>query len=588
MHAARNSGWLLISFLAIVMAFPGGLGQAAGDSPLVQAAREGDIATVRALIAKRADVNETSRDGSTALLWAAYHSDLAMAQALIAAGASTNTPNKYGVTPLLQASRTGATPVVQALLRAGADPKVTHPEGETPLMAASYAGSLDSVKLLLEANADVNATDTYQKQTALMWAATEGHTEIVEALLGAGADPNIKAHITTLTERKHADHPTGGFSALMFAARNGHEPAARALVKGGADPKLTNGDGASATIVAIVNDRLDLAATLLELGADANDGSLYFAVDMHDATTDMRARDGSRLRADFPNKLNSLDLIKLLLDRGADPNKPFIGQLHSYSLCCGEDINSSPFFRAAVASDVEALKLMLAHGAEVEWSPTEIKKEKKEGAPAGRGNPNVGKTPMMVAMTGGRGAAFAAGPGFERLGPPPFREASNRDQHVALKLLLAAGANANAKAPDGATLLHQAVTARQVPIIRTLVAAGAKLDAVNKDNLTPLLLAEKPEPPPPPGNNTDARAYRPRRDSREDVIAALRELMNLGPNDPAPVPPPLPPAPDDKKADDKADESSEADENGDVKKEEEKKPETVAQNGEAQPGTTAR
>jgi len=77
-------------------------------------------------------------------------------------------------------------------------------------------------------------------------------------------------------------------------------------------------------------------------------------------------------------------------------------------------------------------------------------------------------------------------------------------------------------------------------MIRSLVAAGAKLDAVNKDNLTPLLLAEKPEAPPPLGNNTDARAWRPRRDSREEVIATLRELMHLGPDDPAPVPPPLP------------------------------------------------
>jgi hypothetical protein len=76
-------------------------------------------------------------------------------------------------------------------------------------------------------------------------------------------------------------------------------------------------------------------------------------------------------------------------------------------------------------------------------------------------------------------------------------------------------------------------------MIRALVAAGAKLDAVNKDNLTPLLLAEKPEPPPPPGNNTDSRTWRPRRDSREEVIATLRELMHLGPSDPAPVPPPL-------------------------------------------------
>jgi ankyrin repeat protein len=582
MHAARNSGWLLISFLAIVVAFPGGLGQAAGDNPVVEAAREGDVAAVRALIAKRTNVNEPSRDGSTALLWAAYHADLAMTQALLAAGAKTDAANKYGVTPLLQASRTGAAPVVQALLRAGADPKQTHPEGETALMAASYAGNIESVKLLLEAGAEVNAVDQYQKQTALMWAATEGHAEVVQTLLAAGADPNIKAHITTLTERKHADHPTGGFTALMFAARNGHEDVARALIKGGADPKLTNGDGATASIVAIVNDRFDLAATLVELGADANDGSLYFAVDMHDATTDMRARDGSRLRADFPNKLTALDLVKLLLDRGADPNKPFIGQLHSYSLCCGEDVNSSPFFRAAVASDVESLKLMLAKGAQVEWSPTEVKKEKKEGAAGGgRGNPNVGKTPMMVAMTGGRGAAFAAGPGFERLGPPPFRETSNREPHEALKVLLTAGANPNAKAPDGATLLHQAVTARQVAIIRTLVAAGAKLDAVNKDNLTPLLLAEKPEPPPPPGNNTDSRAYRPKRDTREDVIAALRELMNLGPNDPAPVPPPLPPSADDKKDEKKADDEKPSETSADEKKTDDKKADTVAQRGTA-------
>jgi len=549
MHAARNSGWLLISFLAIVMMFPGGLGQAAGDSPLIEAAKKGDVATVRALIAKRADVNETARDGSTALLWAAYQSDLPMTQALIAAGAKPNTPNKYGITPLLQASRTGSAPIIQALLRAGGDLKVTHTEGETALMAASYAGNVEAVRLLLEAGADINATDTYQKQTALMWAATEGHTDVVKALLDAKADPNVKAAVTSLTERKHADHPTGGFTALMYAARNGHEDVVKALIAGGADPKLTNGDGATATIVAIVNDRLDLAKTLVDLGADANDGSLYFAVDMHDATTDMRAKDGSRLRADFPNKLNALDLIKVLLDKGADPNKAFVGQLHSYTLCCGDDVNSSPFFRAAVAADVEALKLMLAKGAQVEWSPTEVKKEKKEGeaAAGGRGNPNVGKTPVMVALTGGRGASFAAGPGFDRLGPPPFREESNREPLEAVKALLAAGANPNAKAPDGATLMHQAVQARQVAIIRELAAKGAKFDAVNKDNLTPLQLAEKPEPPPPPGNNTDSRTYRPKRDSREDVIAAVRELMGLGPNDPTPQPPPAPPASNDKK-----------------------------------------
>jgi hypothetical protein len=182
--------------------------------------------------------------------------------------------------------------------------------------------------------------------------------------------------------------------------------------------------------------------------------------------------------------------------------------------------------------------------------------KKEGGRGGGRGNANVGKTPLMMAINGGRGAAFGGGPGFDRLGPPPFREEANREPLDAVKALLAAGADPNAKDPAGASLLHQAVTARQVAIIRELVAKGAKLDAVNKDNLTPLLLAEKPEPPPPPGNNNDPNTYRRKRDSRDDVIATLRELMKLGPNDPAPQPPPLSPEQQKKNSEKKADDEA--------------------------------
>jgi ankyrin repeat protein len=519
--------------------------QAATDSALVTAAKDGDLGAVRALIAKRVNVNEPARDGSTALLWAVYHSDAPMTKALLAAGAQVDTPNKYGVTPLIQASRTGDTALIDVLLKAGARVSLAHPDGESALMAASRTGRVDAVRLLIEAGSEVNAT-TYQQETALMWAAAEGHAAVVKALVDAKADPNRKARLTTLDERKHADHPTGGFTALMYAVRGGHEAVARTLAAGGANLNLTNGDGVTALIVAIVNDRFDLAGTLVDLGADANDGSLYFAVDMHDATTDMRARDGSRLRADHRNTMTALDLIAKLLDRGADPNKAFSGQLHSSTLCCSDEINASPFYRAAVAADVEALRLMITHGADVEWSPQPVKKAgNDEDGGGGRGNANVGRTPVIVSINGGRGAAFAAGPGFERLGPPPFREASNREPIEAVKVLLAAGANPNVKTPDGSTPLHQAVTARQVPIIRELVTAGAKLDATNKDNLTPLQVAEKPEPPPPPGNNSDARVFRPKRNTREDVIAALRELMGLKPDDPTPVPPPV--ATDEKK-----------------------------------------
>ncbi len=552
MRTRRLSAWIATSLLSLVIIFPGVLGHAAGDPSLVTAARNDDLTAVRAQIAKRANVNEPARDGSTALLWAVYNGNQDMTRALVAAGAPVNAPNHYGITPLLQASRTGDAALIGILLKAGADVAAAHPDGETPLMAASRTGHMDAVKLLLEAGANANTADAYQQETPLMWAAAEGHAEVVKTLLTAGADANRKAHITGIDERKHGDHPTGGFTALMFAARNGHEETVTTLMKSGADPKVANGDGLTATMVAIVNDRFDLAAKMLEMGADANDGSLYFAVDMHDATTDMRAHDGSRLRAEHPNKLTSFDLVKVLLDKGADPNKPFQGQVHSTSLCCDPEVNSSPFYRAAIASDVDVLKLMLAKGAKVEWSPAEVKKE--GGSGGGRGvNANVGKTPLMMTMTGGRGAAFAAGPGFDRIGAPPFREKATRDPLEATKVLLAAGANPNAKSPDGSTLLHQAVTARQVPIIKELVAAGAKLDAVNKENLTPLLLAEKPEPvrSAAAAMQQDPGVYKPHRDSREDVIAALRELMKLGKDDPAPQPPPLPDADKKDKKDDK-------------------------------------
>jgi len=557
MRSARNLyasparyTWLCMPLiLGFALVQPNSLLQAAPNmSPVADAAKADDLTTVRKLIKEHVDVNTPANDGSSALLWAAFRSDADMAKALLAAGATVDSANHYGVTPLLQASRNGDVEVMRALLDAGAEPTRWHPDGETPLMAAARTGRVDAVKLLLSHGSFINASDPYQEETALMWASAEGHLEVVNTLLAAGADPNLKAHVSTITERKDADHPSGGFTALMFAVRNGHNDVAEALIKGGADPKLTNADGATATVVAIVNDRFDLAKELLDLGADPNDGALFFAVDMHDATTDMRAHDGSRMQPSHPNNLTALSMVKVLLDLGADVNKPFVGALHSTTLCCGASINSTPFYRAATAADIEVLKLMLAKGAKIEWSPTEVKP--KEGKGPGRPNPNLGKTALMAALKGGQGAPIAGGPGFTRLGPPQFREPGSRDPLEALKLLLAAGADPNAKAADGSTPLHQAVQEQQVPVILALAAAGAKLDAVNKDNLTPLLLAEKPKKPDP-ADMGDQDIYHPKHNSREEVIASLRNLMHLGPNDPAPQPPPLPPSADKKATDDK-------------------------------------
>jgi ankyrin repeat protein len=87
----------------------------AGDSAITKAVKGGDLATVRKLIASRADVNAPSGDGSTPLLWAVHNSDVEMTRALIAAGAKVDVPNNYGVTPLLDASRTGDATMVEPI-----------------------------------------------------------------------------------------------------------------------------------------------------------------------------------------------------------------------------------------------------------------------------------------------------------------------------------------------------------------------------------------------------------------------------------------------------------------------------------------
>jgi ankyrin repeat protein len=494
---------------------------AAAVSGVAAAARAGDIEAVKKQLAAGANVNTPEADGTSALLWAAYQSSPELVQLLLKAGADVNAANSFGVTPLLQSARYGDAATMSVLLKAGADLKKAERQGETPLMAAARAGGVAAVKLLLEHGADVNARESLQDETALMWATADGHLDVVDVLLKAGANPNLQARLSELSKRStRTDFPTGGFTAVMWAVRDGNEAIVRRLVEGGADLNITNGDKATPMMLAIINDRFDLAAKLLELGAKPNDGSLYYAVLMRDATTDWRAKDGSRLRSNHDNKLTALDLIGKLLEAGADPNRVFEGQMHSSSMCCDTHENGTPFFRAAVAADVEALKLLAAHGANLEWRP-----KKADGGPRDAFGPKLaGKTPLMVALSGGKGVGMAGGPGDIREGAePPFREVSNRNPVDAVKVLLKAGADVNAKSDEGDTALHLAAFDGKLELVRTLVAGGANMDAKDAAGLTALQVVDK-QPPRPPRVTVGAATDFDEHAQPKEVAALLREL----------------------------------------------------------------
>ena len=141
----------------------------------------------------------------------------------------------------------------------------------------------------------------------------------------------------------------------------------------------------------------------------------------------------------------------------------------------------------------------------------------------------------MVTMTGGRGPAMTGGPAYIRDGAAPYREPGSRKPEEAFALLLVAGANPNAKGPDGATLLHQAARSGNLEMIRALASAHADFNQPNADGLTALDVAEGKQPAgaaargrgaaPGGGRGRGGRgAARP-----EEVAKLLRELMGLPP-----------------------------------------------------------
>ena len=457
------------------------------DTRVAEAVMHGDGASVRELLRQRADVNAALPDGTTALHWAAQADDLETVELLIAASANVKVKDRYGFTPLYFAATNGNAAVIRKLLDAGADPNAADASGETALMTATRSGNVDALKALLQKGASVNAKDTVTQQTALMWAARSNSAAAVQLLVEYGAEINAR----TRTGKTPAARPPGagggshgvgivrsgwpeqgfqpetpgGMTPLLYASRDGRMDIARLLVAAKADVQQADVNGITPLLMAITNHHLDTARFLLEQAANPNAADWWGRAPLY-AAIEIRNRDyGRNLEHDI-DRPAALELIKMLLDRGANVNartkeappiRRFVTPLGDLSWV--DFTGQTPFLRAAMAGDLAVMRLLLDKGAD----------------------PNIstfaGTTALMAAS------------GVNWMSDQTFTE-SKETLMEAVQLCLDKGADVNAKNSMGVTAVIGAANRGSDDILEFLVKKGARLDIRDKEGRSPLVWAE--------------------------------------------------------------------------------------------------
>ncbi len=475
----------------------------AGAEGLSDAVKSGNSAEVRAILKQHVDVNAVDSEGATPLLWAVQNDDAETALLLLKAGAKANVSSRNGVTPLALATINRNAAIADALLKAGADANAVTPGGETILMNAARTGDAALVELLLAHGADLRARGNAFGETALMLAAAENQAEAVAVLLRRGSE--IDERSTALTYAKdrfglegvNTILPKGSWTALMYASRQGSTDAARVLSEAGAGVNLADPDGSTPLLLAIVNGHYDTAALLVENGADPNladsagMAALYAAVDMNTL-----GEVYGRPSRPSSGKLDALDLMKVLLAHGANPNAGLKGPALQRAHTPGESTlgsGATPLMRAAKNGDTAAIELLLEHGADISLA----QKNKT--------------TALMFAAGLGRGVGTFA-----------KDYAADAQMLEAVNVLVARGADVNAVSAAGQTAMHFAAQAYDAnlaqpsdELVQFLAAHGAKLDVADSQGRTPVEMAM--------GKGLRGRAGGPVK-PRESTILLLRQL----------------------------------------------------------------
>ncbi len=549
-QSGQTGQWRRVAVaLLVAVGISAGL-HAAAQSPVADAAMAGDVTAVRDLVRSGADVNAAQGDGMTALHHAAMRGDDEMVGVLLYAGANVHATSRLGgYTPLHLASQRGHATVIERLVAGGANPNNPTATGTTPLMFASASGHVQAVKQLLAHGADVNATERANEQTALMFAAAADRPEVVTVLLEVGAnaaatskvtdlsvlvspeeslqdeirdaqsknenatpsltaggrtaativDPDETAGVTRGYRYNELIGKQGGLTALHFAIRQGSVESAKALLAAGADINgRTPSDGTTPLLMATINGQFDLAMLLLEQGADptlASDAGatpLFAAINIQWAPRSFYPQP----RAQLQQRTAYLDLMTALIDKGADVNARLRKKIwytqFNFDLLRVDEAGATPFWRAAYASDIDAMKLLLAHGADPSIPTMKGPRRQRRQGGTQAGDPS-GLDPLPPGGPGVPPLHAAAGVGYGEGFAGNAHRFAPTGMLAAVKFLIEElKVDVNAVDDSGNTALHHAAARGDNEMITYLVSQGGDVTKVNRSGLTTVDMANGP------------------------------------------------------------------------------------------------
>jgi uncharacterized protein len=533
-----------------------GVPQGDGMTALHWAAERGDAELAQMLLVAGANAQAVTRIGLyTPLHLAAKSGSAEVAKAIIAAGADVNAKsNPSGATPMHLAALSGSAAVINLLADAKADVNAKEAEWEqTPLIFAASANRPEAIAALIKRGGDPNiATKTIDvsKQGQLDRAAVDRQRKVIEGFVGkdSNARPTpaqmqaaIEASRELLKSGKipppdpNAPPPRGfnpeeinppvsskgGMTALLHAARQGYIDAAKALLDGGADINMVQkGDNTSPLLTAVINGEFDMAMFLIERGADVNLAASNNGVTPLWAAVNTAWQPRTRFPQPQQMELQKhtyLEVMKALLDKGADVNHRISSHpwYLVYTGCgnrnCGlaDTTGSTAFWRAAYGTDLMAMKLLAAYGADPEIPTTAPRAQIRRGGDAPGAQPQGAGGAVMP--TAGQGMEKYDAPPIPYGGPGAFAIhaaagveygegfAGNAHRHapdawlsVMKYLVEELGADVNARDNDGYTPLHHAAARGDNAMILYLVSKGADVKAVARSGQTTVDMANGP------------------------------------------------------------------------------------------------